>query len=105
MLIPWFTAVVHGPSMVPTLRHGDVLLIVRTRKVRPGDIAVARFQSRPDLLVVKRVQRVDGQLCWLVGDNPLIRDDSRTYGVAQPVGRVLLRCWPRPLRIKGGLGH
>ena len=86
--------------MVPTLRDGDALLVVRGgRPVRPGDVVVATFRARPDLLVVKRAvqQRADGW--WLRGDNEFVTDDSRAYGVADVHGRVLLRYWPRPSRV------
>ena len=32
-----------GPSMVPTLRHGDALLVRPGASVRPGDLVIARF--------------------------------------------------------------
>ena len=92
----WFLALVQGPSMAPTLRHGDAVLVTRSASIRPGDVVVARFRSRPDLLVVKRVARAEGDGWWLVGDNALVTDDSRAYGVADVVGRVLARWWPRP---------
>jgi phage repressor protein C with HTH and peptisase S24 domain len=83
--------------MVPTLRHGDALLARRGgRGTRPGDVVVARFRSRPDLLVVKRVVRAEGSGWWLEGDNALVADDSRSYGVADVQARVVLRYWPRP---------
>lgn len=86
--------------MAPTLRHGDALLVRRGgRPVRPGDVVVATFRSRPDLLVVKRAVRVEQGGWWVRGDNDLVTDDSRGYGVADVVGRVLLRYWPRPLRV------
>ncbi|HEY6596424.1 MAG TPA: S24/S26 family peptidase [Asanoa sp.] len=94
-----FAVLVRGPSMVPTLRDGDALLVRRGgRAVRPGDVVVATFRVRPGLLVVKRAVRSrDGG--WEVrGDNPLVIDDSRAYGVADVVGRVVLRYWPRPGR-------
>ncbi|MDG4767623.1 S24/S26 family peptidase [Solwaraspora sp. WMMD406] len=99
---PLFAVLVHGPSMVPTLRHGDALLVRRGgRAIRPGDLVVATFRSRPDLLVVKRVVRAQDGGWWIRGDNDLIADDSRAYGVADVHGRVLLRYWPLPRR----LGH
>lgn len=84
--------------MVPTLRDGDALLVWRgvrdAVRVRPGDVVVARFRSRPDLLVVKRaVRQVDGGW-WLEGDNEFVTDDSRSYGVADVWARVLGRYWP-----------
>jgi len=95
---PLFAVLVTGPSMAPTLRHGDALLVRRgDRGVRPGDLVVAVFRSRPGLLVVKRVVHpVDGGW-WLQGDNEFVTDDSRRYGVADVQGRVLARYWP-PLR-------
>ena len=95
-----FAALVRGPSMVPTLRDGDALLVVRGgRPVRPGDVVVASFRSRPDLLVVKRAVRTTDGGWWLRGDNEFVTDDSRAYGVADVHGRVLLRYWPRPSRV------
>jgi signal peptidase I len=55
MRFPWFTALVNGPSMVPTLRPGDAVLVT---------------------------------------------DDSRTYGVADVIGRVVLRWWPSIGRVR-----
>ncbi|HEY0698806.1 MAG TPA: S24/S26 family peptidase [Micromonospora sp.] len=94
-----FAVLVTGPSMAPTLRHGDALLVRRGgRPVRPGDVVVAEFRSRPGLLVVKRAVRpVDGGW-WVCGDNELVTDDSRRYGVADLGGRVVFRYWPRPRR-------
>ncbi|WJK40397.1 S24/S26 family peptidase [Solwaraspora sp. WMMA2056] len=94
---PLFAVLVHGPSMAPTLRHGDALLIRRGgRAVRPGDVVVATFRARPDLLVVKRAVRACDGGWWLRGDNDLVTDDSRAYGVADVHGRAVLRYWPRP---------
>lgn len=97
----WFAVLVHGPSMVPTLRHGDALLVRRGgRGVRVGDVVVARFRARPDLLVVKRAVRPQDGGWWVGSDNELVTDDSWVYGVADVVGRVVCRYWPRPARIR-----
>jgi phage repressor protein C with HTH and peptisase S24 domain len=84
---------VSGPSMVPTLLDGDALVAYPVRRVRPGDVVIARFRSRPDLLVVKRAIRPYGDGWWIEGDNPLVTDDSRRYGEAVVEGRVLFRYW------------
>lgn len=92
-----FAVLVQGPSMAPTLRHGDALLVRRgNHAIRPGDIVVASFRSRPGLLVVKRAVRPMDGGWWVRGDNDLATDDSRTYGVADVLGRVVLRYWPHP---------
>src|SRR4051794_18768520 len=63
----WVLARVTGPSMSPTVRHGDRLLVRRLGRpgdVRLGDVVLARFPARPDLLVVKRVARTDPGGHW-----------------------------------------
>ncbi|WP_030438692.1 S26 family signal peptidase [Actinoplanes subtropicus] len=97
--LPLLAVLVNGPSMVPTLRSGDALLVRRGGRVRPGDVVVARFRARPDLLVVKRAVREQDGGWWIQGDNPLVEDDSRKYGVADVIGRVLFRYFPRLGRI------
>ena len=87
---------VEGPSMLPTLDPGDCLLVRRGARTRGGDVVVARFPARPDLLVVKRAVHPVGALWWVEGDNPAVTDDSRRYGPAEVVGRVVLRYWPWP---------
>ena len=97
----WTLVRVTGPSMSPTVRSGDRLLARRLRpgRPRPGDVVLARFPARPELLVVKRVRRaVDGGH-WVEGDNSFVTDDSRSFGVAVVVGRVVGRLWPRPGRL------
>ncbi|MCM4076931.1 S26 family signal peptidase [Actinoplanes sp. TRM88002] len=81
--------------MAPTLRDGDALLVRRGGRVRAGDVVVARFRTRSDLLVVKRTVRPQDGGWWLQGDNQLIEDDSRAYGVADVIGPVLFRYYPR----------
>jgi nickel-type superoxide dismutase maturation protease len=99
---PWALARVTGPSMSPTVRSGDRLLVRRVRSavdVRAGDVVLARFPSRPELLVVKRVRRPVPGGHWVEGDNPFVADDSRAFGAAVVVGRVVGRLWPRPGRL------
>ena len=98
--LPVFAALVRGPSMAPVLRDGDALLVRRSGRVRPGDVVVARFRSRPDLLVVKRAIHQQEGGWWVRGDNQFVTDDSRAYGVADVIGRVLCRYWPQPERLR-----
>ena len=85
------TVLVSGPSMSPVLRSGDCLLVLRGARIRAGDVVVARFRERPDLLVVKRAgePREGGWL--LTSDNPFVTGPA---GVADVEARVLLRYWP-----------
>ncbi|MBB3085979.1 S26 family signal peptidase [Geodermatophilus sabuli] len=104
LVTPWVVARVSGPSMSPTVRHGDRLLVRRVDGGSPvgaGAVVLARFPSRPELLVVKRVRRPVPGGHWVEGDNALVTDDSRAFGPAVVVGRVVGRLWPRPGRLGG----
>ena len=94
-------AQVTGPSMAPTLRHGDQVLVLlgrSARAARPGAVVVVRLPDQT--LSVKRLARFtdDGRV-WIEGDNPFGSTDSRSLGPLPPEavqGRVLVRIWPRP---------
>jgi nickel-type superoxide dismutase maturation protease len=86
---------VHGPSMVPTFRHGDRLLVwlrAPRRTPRVGTIVLVQLPDRP--LSVKRLSAVeaDGSI-RVEGDNPLASTDSRQLGVlpASALRGVVLR--------------
>ena len=82
---------VSGPSMVPTLRHGDTVVVRTGAPVRSGDVVVARFRALPDRLVVKRAARPHDGGWWLASDNAFAGGDSAAHGVADVVGTVVLR--------------
>ncbi|MFJ9249994.1 nickel-type superoxide dismutase maturation protease [Streptomyces sp. NPDC101776] len=98
-VLPFGTAEVTGPSMVPTLLHGDLLVVQYGARVRPGDVVVLRHPFQQDLLVVKRaVERRDGGW-WVLGDNAFAGGDSTDYGTVPGelvLGKVRFRY--RPLR-------
>jgi phage repressor protein C with HTH and peptisase S24 domain len=85
------TVLVRGPSMVPALRDGDWLVVLRGGRIRPGQVVVARFRSRPELLVVKRAISPEEGGWLLASDNPFAEGPT---GVADVEARVLLRYWP-----------
>ncbi len=59
---------VSGDSMLPILSDGDYLLTKKPRSLRPGFIYVI---AHIDLgLIVKRLEKVDGNFCTFKGDNP-----------------------------------
>jgi phage repressor protein C with HTH and peptisase S24 domain len=82
--------------MIPTLRSGDAVIVRKGARVRPGQVVVARFRDRPELLVVKRAVRPYEGGWYLAADNPFAVGDSSVHGPADVVGRVVLRYWPRP---------
>ena len=90
-VLPWQLVTVTGPSMVPTLRPGDRVLVRRGGRVTPGDVVIARFADLPSVLVVKRLRSapVDGR-ADLASDNAAAGGDSRTHGPGEVLGRVVL---------------
>ncbi len=88
-------------SMEPALRPGDWLLVRRTRRIRVGQVVLARHPGRPEMLIVKRAARRvegDGEVgggWWLESDNPDAGAvDSRRFGpvpAALIEGRILVR--------------
>jgi nickel-type superoxide dismutase maturation protease len=103
--LPLGRVLVHGPSMAPTLRSGDVLLVrwgVAAHRLRLGDVVVVQLPDRP--LSVKRLVRRAGTTVAVYGDNPAGSTDSRELGplpAAAIRGRVVCRLWPKPARIRG----
>lgn len=92
----WLVVRVQGPSMVPTLYDGDLLLARRGAAVHPGDLVLARFADHERLVVKRAHHRVDGGW-WLLSDNPYAGGDSRSHGPGTVHARVVWRYWP-PLR-------
>ncbi|MGW1838649.1 nickel-type superoxide dismutase maturation protease [Streptomyces sp. NPDC002067] len=90
-------AEVYNPSMLPTLRPGDRLLLHYGSVVRPGDVVVVRHPFRQDLLIVKRAVERQGGGWWVRGDNPRVVNDSREFGAVPDdlvVARARLRLRP-----------
>jgi phage repressor protein C with HTH and peptisase S24 domain len=98
-VLPWQIVRVAGPSMVPTLYDGDVVVVRHGAPIRPGDVVLARFRSLPDRFVVKRVERSDGDGWALRSDNDAAAGDSRSHGVADVLARVVLRLPGRRRRL------
>jgi signal peptidase I len=98
-LLPWQIVHVSGPSMTPTLRDGDLVLVLYRAAARPGDVVLARFRSMPERLVLKRAVREQDGGWWLASDNEFAGGDSRVHGVADPLARVLLRLRPGRPRV------
>lgn len=98
-VVPWGAAEVTGPSMVPTLCHGDRLVVQWGARVRAGDVVVLRHPFQQDLLVVKRAaERRDGGW-WVLGDNAYAGGDSTDYGTVPEelvLGKVWFRYRPPP---------
>ncbi|MGW6704713.1 nickel-type superoxide dismutase maturation protease [Streptomyces sp. NPDC054956] len=91
---------VTGPSMAPTLLHGDQLLVRYGAPVRPGNVVVLRHPFQQDLLVVKRAAQRRPGGWWVLGDNPFNKTgDSEDYGAVPDelvLATAIARFRPRP---------
>ncbi|MDT4892400.1 MAG: hypothetical protein QOE97_1435 [Pseudonocardiales bacterium] len=99
VLLPWQRIRVSGPSMSPTLRDGDVVIVRHGAEPRPGDVVLARYRSMPERQVVKRLVRREADGWWLASDNGAAGGDSTVHGVADVLARVVL--WWRPGTLPG----
>lgn len=88
------TVCISGRSMEPSMGNGDWWLVRRGSTCTVGRVVLLRHPSRPDLLMVKRIRRIDDGGVWVEGDNPAGSQDSRQFGPVPPeciVGRLILR--------------
>ena len=70
-----------GPSMNPTLKDGEVVLVDREAEISVGDIVVAKHPIDQSGEIVKRVERINERgHYFLIGDNPDDSNDSRDFG-------------------------
>jgi phage repressor protein C with HTH and peptisase S24 domain len=99
-MFPWQRVRVSGPSMVPTLRDGDVVIVRHGARITSGDVVLATFRSMPERLVLKRAVRQEDGGWWLASDNEHAGGDSASHGVADVHARVTWRgrgCRPHRL--------
>jgi len=60
-------AVVNGDSMVPTLKNGQQIVVLKTDNYKVGDIVVAVHPEYD--LIVKRLSKIEGDRVYLTSDN------------------------------------
>lgn len=92
---------VDGDSMLPALRPGDRLLVVRARRPRPGDVVTVADPRLASRTMVKRVGAVGAGGITVLGDNAGASTDSRTLGPVAPGavrGRAFYRYHPADRR-------
>lgn len=93
---------IDGPSMQPALQSGAWVIADRGPsghyRPRPGHIVLFRDPEDATRTLVKRVDHIDlhGN-AWLLGDNPALSRDSRSFGTVPTeliFARVRWRYWP-----------
>ena len=93
-------ALVHGRSMLPTLRDGDRLLVVHGGSPKVGRLLVVRLPG--GVIAVKRATRREPGGWWVERDNPAEGVDSWSVGAiadSEVLAVVVMRLWPAPRRM------
>lgn len=83
---------VQGDSMLPALKAGQLVVGRQTRKLSPGDVVIV---SHNGLEKIKRIERQQGDLIYLLGDNAAASTDSRQFGWVQASSIVAKVVWPQ----------
>lgn len=78
--------------MVPALAPGQLVVGRYTRELRPGDVVIV---SHNGLEKIKRIEKQQGDLLYLLGDNPAASTDSRSFGWVQADTIVAKVVWPK----------
>jgi len=88
--------------MVPTLAPGERLLVRYDGPIVLGDLVVFRNAGQID---VKRIDRIEADGIFVLGDNDLVSTYSPNYGLIaheDVLGTIVMRIWPKPGRIISG---
>ncbi|HEY4160589.1 MAG TPA: S26 family signal peptidase [Candidatus Saccharimonadales bacterium] len=78
--------------MAPALLPGQLVVGRYTRELQPGDVVIV---SHNGLEKIKRIERQQGDLLYLLGDNPAASTDSRSFGWVQSDSIVAKVVWPK----------
>jgi nickel-type superoxide dismutase maturation protease len=83
---------VEGDSMAPALKPGQLVIGRQTRELRPGDVVIV---SHDGLEKIKRIEKQQGDLIYLLGDNAPASTDSRDFGWVQAKAIIAKVVWPK----------
>jgi len=78
--------------MAPALMPGQLVVGRYTRELQPGDVVIV---SHNGLEKIKRIEKRQGDLLYLLGDNPAASTDSRSFGWVQADTIVAKVVWPK----------
>jgi len=88
---------ISGDSMWPTYPDGSQFFLnpCSIKDLSVGDIVLAQHPFHSTVQIVKRIQSIQSQTVFLVGDNPdpLASEDSHNFGAVRHQA-ILGRCEP-----------
>lgn len=88
----FFVRRIVGGSMLPALTPGRLVLALRPKRLNIGDVVILFHDG---LEKIKRIEHLEGERVYVLGDNSEASTDSRQFGFIdrnQIMGRVV---WPR----------
>lgn len=84
--------ILHGDSMWPTFRNGDLLEFIPCQGPPPtGAVVLVQHPFKPDVLMVKRIHSIeDNGRLFVVGDqpDPTASEDSHNFGTVDTANVV-----------------
>lgn len=83
---------VSGDSMLPKLKNGQIILAVKFKRPKSGDVVII---SHNGLEKIKRLSKISPKQIYILGDNPARSTDSRTIGWLPKATLKAKVIWPR----------
>jgi phage repressor protein C with HTH and peptisase S24 domain len=78
--------------MLPSLVPGQIVIGKMTHELHVGDVVII---SHDGIEKIKRIERQQGNLLYLLGDNSSASTDSRDFGWVQADAIVAKIVWPK----------
>lgn len=78
--------------MAPALHAGQLVVGRQTRELKAGDVVIV---SHDGLEKIKRIEKQQGDLIYLLGDNAGASTDSRSFGWVQAKFIIAKVVWPK----------
>lgn len=82
---------VSGNSMAPALQDGQLVVGRQTRELAAGDVVIV---SHDGIEKIKRIEKHEGDLVYMLGDNPGESTDGRTFGWLPAKTIIAKVVWP-----------